>query len=57
MSWLSQARARDDEKRREQDQRQQGWNDGYAGRPATSPEAVYQVAWRRGRQARENDEA
>jgi len=53
MTWRTAARARDDHKRQDRALRVQGYDDGYAGRPATSTAAVYQAAWRRGRQARE----
>lgn len=44
---------------RERHERQRGYDDGYAGRPAASSLAVYQAGWRRGREAREagNDAA
>ena len=37
--------------------RENGYNDGYANRPAKSREHVYQVAWRRGQEARRQDRA
>jgi len=56
VSWLKQVRLLDDQKRQEQALRTKGYNDGYSGRSATLFNAVYQAAWRRGRQAREQDE-
>jgi len=56
MSWLKQVRVRDDQKRQDQALRVKGYDDGYHGRPATEFNAVYQAAWRRGREAREQDE-
>ena len=53
MTWRTAARRADDLKRRDRWLRVQGYDDGYAGRPASSTVAVYQAAWRRGRQARE----
>jgi len=56
VSWLKQVRLLDDQKRQEQALRTKGYEDGYHGRAATLRNAVYQQAWRRGRQAREQDE-
>jgi hypothetical protein len=44
-------RLRDDAHRRDQQARTDGYRDGLNGRPAARPDAVYQQAWRRGREA------
>jgi hypothetical protein len=46
-------RTREDLKRAELHWRICGFDDGYAGRPARSLDAVYQESWRLGREARE----
>jgi hypothetical protein len=46
-------RLRDDLARRDQQARTDGYRDGLNGRPAARRDAVYQQAWRRGREARQ----
>lgn len=55
MSWRTAVRGRDDAARRDQHERERGYDDGYANRPARSSLAVYQLSWKRGREARERD--
>ncbi len=37
--------------------REQGYRDGYSGKPARWSDAIYQASWRRGREGRRQDES
>lgn len=53
MTFNQPIRLRDERAKREQKARTDGYRDGLNGRTATRPDAVYQQAWRRGREARQ----
>ena len=48
-------RVRDNERARAHKLREQGYDDGKAGRPAAHVDADYQRSWRRGREARDDE--
>lgn len=46
-----------DLKRQQKWLREKGFDDGYAGRPASLTNAMYQTAWQNGRKKRESDDS
>lgn len=57
MAFRDFIKLRGEVKQQEQFLRRKGYSDGLAGRPASLRHAHYQAAWRRGREARDREEA